>query len=117
MATWRCVKFCGACCHLEPRDRPDLDKYLSSEELELYLSMVGEGGWCKHFDRSTRECTIYERRPRFCRVKADIFQQMYSVDAAEFNDFAIECCRQQIQGVYGKNSLEMHRYNTEVSKF
>lgn len=115
MATWRCVKLCGACCHLEPSDRPDLDKYLSPEELERYLSMVGEGGWCIHFDHNTRECTIYEQRPRFCRVKPDIFQQMYDIDATEFNDFAIDCCRQQIEGVYGRNSQEIRRYNQEVT--
>jgi hypothetical protein len=90
-----------------------LDKYLSSEELELYLSMVGEGGWCIHFDHNTRECKIYEQRPRFCRVKPDIFQQMYDIDATEFNDFAIDCCRQQIEGVYGRNSQEMRRYNQD----
>lgn len=116
MATWQCVKLCGACCHLDPRDRPDLDKYLSPEELELYLSMVGEGGWCIHFDHKTRECTIYEQRPRFCRVKPEIFEQMYGIDLEEFNDFAIDCCYQQITGVYGNQSPEIHRYNKELSE-
>ncbi|MEO0521169.1 MAG: YkgJ family cysteine cluster protein, partial [Cyanobacteria bacterium P01_A01_bin.116] len=23
MATWQCVKNCGACCQLDPADRPD----------------------------------------------------------------------------------------------
>ncbi len=114
MATWRCVKHCGACCHLDPADRPELEDYLSPEELELYLSMVGEGGWCINFDHNTRECRIYEQRPRFCRVQADIFEQMYGVKAAEFKDFAIDCCRQQIGGVYGENSQEMGRYNQAV---
>jgi len=82
MATWRCVKQCGACCHLDPTERPDLEEYLSSEELALYLSMVGEGGWC--------------------------------VNLAELNDFAIDCCRQQIEGVYGDRSLEMLRFDREV---
>lgn len=113
MKTWQCVKYCGACCHLEPSDRPDLEEYLSPEELTLYLSMVGEEGWCINFDRQTRECTIYEQRPRFCRVKPDIFEQMYGVDASEFNDFAIDCCKQQIEGVYGRNSQEMLRYTGE----
>lgn len=114
MVAWRCVKSCGACCHLDPRDRPDLDKYLSSEELNLYLSMVGEKGWCIHFDPNQRECTIYEQRPRFCRVKPDIFEKMYGIEATEFNNFAIDCCREQIEGVYGRNSQEMHRYNQEI---
>ena len=53
MGIWRCVKHCGACCHLDPADRPNLEDYLSAEELEVYLSMVGEGGWCVNFDRAT----------------------------------------------------------------
>jgi len=24
MTTWQCVKQCGACCHLDPAERPDL---------------------------------------------------------------------------------------------
>ncbi|GAB4189279.1 MAG: YkgJ family cysteine cluster protein [Coleofasciculaceae cyanobacterium] len=114
MATWRCVKQCGACCHLDPADRPDLETYLSPEELELYLSLVGEGGWCVNFDQTTRECRIYSDRPRFCRVEAGIFHEMYGIEAEELNDFAIECCRQQIEGVYGDRSLEMLRFDREV---
>lgn len=114
MASWQCVKSCGACCHLDPRDRPELQDYLSPEELQLYLSMVGEGGWCINFDRETRKCRIYERRPRFCRVQPEIFQQMYGVEAAEFNDFAIDCCHEQIEGVYGADSPEMERYTETV---
>ena len=111
---WRCVENCGACCHLDPQDRPDLADYLSAEELELYLSMVGEDGWCVNFDRQTRKCTIYEQRPRFCRVQPDIFQDMYEIAITEFNDFAIACCRQQITGVYGEDSPEIDRYNQAI---
>ncbi|MDP5018463.1 MAG: YkgJ family cysteine cluster protein, partial [Dolichospermum sp.] len=46
MATWQCISQCGACCNLTPADRPDLEEYLTPPDLELYLSMVGEGGWC-----------------------------------------------------------------------
>lgn len=113
-STWRCINNCGACCHLTPEDRPDLEDYLSPEELELYLSMVGEGGWCIHFDRSTRKCRIYEQRPRFCRVKPDIFEAMYQVTPEEFNEFAIDCCCQQISGVYGEDSPEMESYYQQV---
>ncbi|HEY9675166.1 MAG TPA: YkgJ family cysteine cluster protein [Waterburya sp.] len=114
MATWRCVKQCGACCHLDPAERPDLETYLSPGEIEVYLNMVGEGGWCVNFDQSTRECRIYLDRPRFCRVQTDIFQEMYGVEPEELNDFAIDCCRQQIEGVYGDRSLEMLRFDREV---
>ena len=91
--TWRCVENCGACCNLTPEDRPDLEEYLTAKELEIYLEMVGEDGWCINLDRETRKCLIYEQRPRFCRVKPDTFQDMYGVEKAEFNDFAIACCR------------------------
>lgn len=114
MATWLCVKQCGACCHLDPNERPDLEEYLSPEELALYLSLVGEGGWCMHFDQANRECRIYDQRPRFCRVEADVFQEMYGVEPSELNDFAIDCCRQQIEGVYGDRSLEMLKFDQQV---
>ena len=114
MATWRCINNCGACCHLDPTDRPDLEDYLSPEQLELYLSMVGKEGWCINFDRATRKCLIYEQRPDFCRVLPDNFEQMYRVEKEEFNNFAIDCCQQQITGVYGKNSQEMQRYQRET---
>jgi Fe-S-cluster containining protein len=91
-----------------------LDEYLTPEELELYLSMVGEGGWCVNFDHSNRECRIYANRPRFCRVEAKIFQDMYGIEPEELNDFAIECCREQIEGVWGARSIEMLRFDKAV---
>ena len=111
LGQWQCVSNCGACCNLTPEERPNLAEYLSSEELKLYMAMVGEDGWCINFDRDTRKCQIYDDRPRFCRVKPDIFQDMYGVEAEEFNEFAIACCQQQITGVYGKDSEELERYN------
>ncbi len=114
MATWRCIKGCGACCHLEPADRPDLDLYLSPQDMDHYLSLVGDDGWCINFDPATRECRIYEERPRFCRVEADIFQELYDVDPADLNDFAIECCCDQITAVHGDRSLELLRFQRET---
>ncbi|HEY9896953.1 MAG TPA: YkgJ family cysteine cluster protein [Candidatus Sericytochromatia bacterium] len=114
MPTWRCVKQCGACCHLDPTDRPDLEDYLLPAELALYLSMLGDDGWCIHFDKATRECSIYDDRPRFCRVEPDVFQDLFGVEPTELNDFAIACCREQIEGVYGDRSLEQLRFEREV---
>lgn len=114
MATWQCVKNCGACCHLDPSDRPELDEYLEPDELALYLSLVGEDGWCIHFNQDTRECQVYEKRPNFCRVRADTFGQMFGIEPEELNDFAIECCREQIEGVYGDRSLESLRFEREI---
>ncbi|WP_026102331.1 YkgJ family cysteine cluster protein [Pleurocapsa sp. PCC 7319] len=115
MSKWQCINNCGACCNLTPEDRPDLAKYLSSEELELYMSMVGEDGWCINYDHYTRKCHIYQDRPRFCRVQPDSFEDMYGVEATEFNEFAIACCQQQISGVYGRDSDELERYNKSVN--
>ncbi|MDX2214033.1 MAG: YkgJ family cysteine cluster protein [Oculatellaceae cyanobacterium bins.114] len=114
MATWRCVKQCGACCHLDPSDRPDLEEYLTPDDLAIYLSLVGVDGWCTNFDQDTRECRIYPDRPRFCRVEAEVFQQMYEIEPEELNEFAIDCCRQQIEGVYGDRSLEMIRFDQAI---
>ncbi|MBE9177699.1 YkgJ family cysteine cluster protein [Oculatella sp. LEGE 06141] len=114
MATWRCVKNCGACCQLDPADRPDLDQYLSPAELEQYLTLVGADGWCIHFDQVTRECRIYADRPRFCRVEPDVFHDLYGIEPDELNDFAIDCCHEQIESIYGYRSLELVRFNREV---
>jgi uncharacterized protein len=114
MATWQCVKQCGACCNLNPQDRPDLEDYLSREQLAIYLSMVGEDGWCINLDRQTRECQIYPDRPSFCRVQADTFVAMFGIEPEDLNDFAIECCQQQIEGVYGDRSPEMTRFQQAI---
>lgn len=113
-AKWQCVSNCGACCNLTPKDRPDLAKYLTKEELDTYLSMVGEDGWCVNYDRNKRICQIYDRRPRFCRVTPDNFADMYGVKLEKFNKFAIACCQQQITGVYGEDSQELANYNSLV---
>jgi hypothetical protein len=47
-------------------------------------------------------------------VEADVFEEMFGVEPTEINDFAIDCCRQQIEGVYGDRSLEMLRFDREV---
>lgn len=114
LGKWQCVANCGACCNLTPADRPDLAEYLSKEELEQYNSMVGEDGWCINYDQESRKCQIYEQRPHFCRVQPDIFHTMYGVEIAEFNEFAIACCQQQITGVYGKDSEELARYEEAI---
>jgi uncharacterized protein len=114
MATWQCVKQCGACCHLDPSERPDLEDYLPPQELELYLSLVGEDGWCIHFDPDHRVCRIYADRPRFCRVQVDVFQDLYGIEPDELDEFAIDCCQQQIEGVYGDPSPEMERFAQTV---
>ena len=114
MANWQCIQGCGACCHLDPSDRPDLDQYLTPEELAHYLSLVGEDGWCINYNPDNRRCRIYETRPRFCRVQADTFEQMFGIPPEALNDFAIACCQEQIKGVYGNRSDELARFISAV---
>jgi Fe-S-cluster containining protein len=91
-----------------------VEDYLSPEDWQLYLSLVGADGWCIHYDRLTRRCGIYEDRPRFCRVQADVFAELYDIEPEELNDFAITCCQEQISAVYGEQAWELQRFNHEV---
>jgi uncharacterized protein len=114
MATWRCVQHCGACCYLEPTERPDLEGFLSPEEVEQYLSLVGEDGWCINYDHTSRQCRIYTERPRFCRVEPDVFRDMFAIEPEELSDFAIACCREHIEDLYGEISEEMQRFEQGI---
>jgi uncharacterized protein len=114
MTTWHCIKNCGACCQLDPTDRPDLADYLTPEELPVYMGMVGTDGWCINFDAEKRECKIYDDRPRFCRVQTDTFKAMYNVDEEDLEDFAIDCCLEHIESIYGDDSPEMDRFQEEI---
>jgi uncharacterized protein len=39
---------------------------------------------------------------------------MFGIEPEELNDFAIDCCQQQIEGVYGELSLEAIRFDREL---
>jgi len=69
MAHWRCISGCGACCRLDPAQRGDDLDCLDADQRRTYLAMVGEDGWCVHFDTGGRRCRIYDSRPDFCRVE------------------------------------------------
>jgi Fe-S-cluster containining protein len=114
MANWQCISGCGACCNLDPKDRPDLADYLTADELQQYLSMVGSDGWCIHFDRLNRKCTIYDQRPRFCRVEPDTFYDMFGVEPEDLDEFAIACCEENIESIYGDRSLELLRFQQTI---
>ncbi|WP_017325386.1 YkgJ family cysteine cluster protein [Synechococcus sp. PCC 7336] len=110
---WHCVSHCGACCYLEPDERDELDSYLSATELQQYLGMVGEDGWCIHYDRQQRQCSIYKSRPSFCRVTPQTFGVMFGVSADELPQYAAACCREHIGDIYGCASPEMDRFDRE----
>lgn len=79
-----------------------LSEYLPDPvEYDLYMSMANDDGWCKHYDKDNRACTIYTDRPRFCRVETDTFGSMYGVDPEDMDDFCSACCNEQITDVYG----------------
>lgn len=115
MATWQCIKGCGACCYLDLEERTEVPTYLNAAEWDTYLGLIGEDGWCIHLDPINRECRIYDQRPRFCRVSPEVFQALYGVPPEELNDFAIDCCREHIDDMYGDRSLERLRYDQAVS--
>ena len=48
---------CGACCRLCP-ERSEALAALNDEQRRQYLSMVGEDGWCIHYDSGGRRCRI-----------------------------------------------------------
>ena len=54
--SWSCVSNCGACCRLDPAQRPEALEALSTEQKQTYLKMVGSDGWCIHFDTGSRRC-------------------------------------------------------------
>ncbi|CAM9287074.1 unnamed protein product [Pylaiella littoralis] len=113
---WACVKNCGACCYLAPDERPDLAEYLPDpKEYDLYMSMANDDGWCKHFDKENRACTIYTERPRFCRVETETFGSMYGVDPEDMDDFCSACCNEQITDVYGAQSKELRVFNEALA--
>ena len=91
---WKCISQCGACCRLAPEERPEALEALNEKEQATYLAMVGEDGWCIHYDSGGRRCRIYDERPRFCRVRN--MDQLFGVEADQLDAFAIGCCQQQI---------------------
>jgi len=114
---WACTKGCGACCYLEPSERPYLLDYFDDpEDLATYNSLVGDDGWCIHFDKTARACQVFENRPWFCRVELTAFNRMYGIEAEEMDRFCTACCREQIGDVYGAASEEMKRFNMAIKE-
>ncbi|KMM17031.1 YkgJ family cysteine cluster protein [Synechococcus sp. GFB01] len=109
--SWRCIEGCGACCRLDPGQRPEALEALSPEQRERYLALVGSDGWCIHYDSGGRRCRIYEERPDFCRV-ANLISLFGSTDRepADADALAIHCCLQHIRSEYGGRSREMKRF-------
>ena len=105
---WSCMNQCGACCRLAPDERPEAVEALDPLQQQQYLSMVGEDGWCIHFDSGARRCRIYDSRPDFCRVSS--LCGLFGIEPDQMDQFAIDCCRQQIRSVHGGRSRELRKF-------
>jgi hypothetical protein len=115
---WHCISGCGACCRLDPEQRPEALEALSPSQRQAYLGLVGADGWCIHYDSGGRRCRIYADRPDFCQVSNLI--QLFGAQAADDssggttdgNALAIACCLQQIRSEYGGRSRVMKRFQS-----
>ncbi|KAK4772978.1 hypothetical protein SAY87_027997 [Trapa incisa] len=113
---WRCVDGCGACCKLDkgPDFASPEEIFENPKDVELYRSMVGTDGWCIHFEKSTRKCSIYPDRPYFCRVTPENFQSLYGIGKKNFNREACASCRDSIKAIYGSNAEELENFNLSI---
>ncbi|XP_051149656.1 uncharacterized protein LOC127264235 isoform X2 [Andrographis paniculata] len=92
---WQCIQNCGACCKLDKGPQfPSPDEIFDEpSDVELYQSLIGKDGWCIHYDKNTRECSIY----------ADSVSNVNS-----------SCCVDTIKAVYGIHSEELEKFNRAV---
>ncbi|KAI9121897.1 hypothetical protein K1719_006586 [Acacia pycnantha] len=113
---WRCVEGCGACCKLQkgPSFASPEEIFTDPSDVELYKSLIGPDGWCVHFQKSTRTCSIYADRPYFCRVEPDIFESLYGIRRKKFNKEACSSCRDTIKAIYGSHSEELRNFNNSI---
>ncbi len=109
---WNCISNCGACCRLAPLERLEALEALSPAEEVEYLKMVGQDGWCIHYDSGSRSCRIYKDRPEFCRVCN--LKRFFDLANEEPQSIAISFCRQHIRAVYGGKSKEMKKFQKEL---
>ncbi len=109
---WKCISYCGACCRLDPEERPEALEVLSEEETKHYFSMVDSDGWCRFYNKSTKTCSIYQDRPNFCNVKYII--KLFKPNSLTHDSFLISSCKQQIRSVYGGRSSVIKRFSKET---
>ncbi|WCJ34619.1 hypothetical protein M5689_015917 [Euphorbia peplus] len=114
---WGCVEGCGACCKMVkgPSFPTPEEIFTKPSDVELYRSLIGPDGWCIHYDKTTRKCSIYPERPYFCRVEADVFESLYGIKSKHFNKEACSSCRDSIKSIYGPRSKELDAFNRSVS--
>ena len=113
MYSWTCIENCGACCKFDINERINIEEKLSAHDMKLINSMISRDGWCKYLDRANKKCSIYEKRPHFCRVNE--FSKEFK-EYLKFGDkFLIDCCKQHISTNYGKKSRQMKDFKKAVT--
>ncbi|KAK2455088.1 zinc/iron-chelating domain protein [Trifolium repens] len=114
--SWQCVEGCGACCKLQkgPSYPSPEEIFTDPSDVELYNSLIGEDGWCIHYEKSTRKCSIYSERPYFCRAEPEVFQSLFGVKEKNFNKEACSFCRDSIKSIYGYNSKELSNFDKSI---
>ncbi|XP_076946445.1 uncharacterized protein LOC143617943 [Bidens hawaiensis] len=115
-AVWQCVNNCGACCKLDkgasfPSPQEIFD---DASDIQLYKSLVGSDGWCIHYEKTTRTCSIYDDRPYFCRVEPQVFENLYGIPQKKFNNEACSSCIDTIKAVYGSRLAELDRFKNAI---
>tara|TARA_Y100000589_G_scaffold328667_1_gene373305 strand:+ start:5120 stop:5464 length:345 start_codon:yes stop_codon:yes gene_type:complete len=113
MKSWTCIEKCGACCKFDLNERDNIEEILSQEDIKLIKSMTDKDGWCKHLDKKNKRCSIYEKRPYFCRV--DIFSKNFEEYLRKGDEFLIKCCKQHIKSIYGNRSNQMSSFKKKIS--
>ena len=81
---------------------------LDAGEQRAYLAMVGEDGWCVHYDTGGQRCRIYETRPAFCHV--DVILARLGARGEAADALAITFCQQQIRAESGGRGKVMRRF-------
>ena len=76
--------------------------------------MVGEDGWCRHFDTGSRRCRIYAERPDFCRV--DQLVALFGHPGDDPEAMAIASCKQQIRAELGGRHTVMRRFLRTIAQ-
>ena len=105
---WQCIQGCGACCRLDPDLRPEALQLLDQDQRQTYLAMVGEDGWCIHYDTGGQRCRINATRPDFCRVST--IMDKLGAEGMAADGLAISFCRQQIRSESGGRGKVMRRF-------
>ena len=111
---WECISNCGACCRLAPQERLEAIKALSEPQTKLYFSLVDEDGWCRYYNKSQKICSIYTKRPDFCRVTK--LSDIFNINSDDTDITANQFCRDHIKSIYGGRSKILKRFEKNLRK-